>query len=126
VEHVRHEVGLDRKGEDGATRRAHLEAAARRGSQAAVNALEGPDAPDSVLYLMEWAYALCGRSGATMGGMAPLSFTTIRDWATLMDIHVSPLEVQALLVLDAVIRNPEPDTEIVLAEKPTHAWPERK
>ena len=77
-----------------------------------------------MLYLVEWAYALCGRSGATMGGIAPLSFTTIRDWAMLMNRHITPLEVQALLAIDAVIR--EPDTETVPEPKPTHAWPERK
>jgi len=78
-----------------------------------------------MLYLMEWAYALCGRSGATMAGIAPLGYSTIAEWARLMNLDPSPLEVQALLVLDAVIRNPE-------TNEPTHeppedvAWPEPK
>ena len=124
---MRHEVLLDKRQEDGSTWREHLEAAIRKGSRKAQQTIEGTEPPETMLYLMEWAYALCGRSGATMGGLAPLSYTTIRDWADLMGIDVTALETRALLVLDAVIRNPEIDEpEPVPEETVIHAWPEKK
>ena len=120
---------LDKEQEDGSTWRAALEQKVRKGRKGAEQAqrdLEGPEPPEAMLYLKEWAFALCGRSGATMGGLAPLSYTTIRDWAELMDIDVSPLEVQALLVLDAAIRNPATDEPEPVPEEPKpQAWPEK-
>jgi len=80
-----------------------------------------------IMYLLDWAQALYGRSGATMGGLAPLSYGTIRDWATLMEIDVMPLEVQALVWLDAVMRNPEPVEPEPEERAPAQdAWPEKK
>jgi len=60
-----------------------------------------------------------------MGGLAPLSYTTVRDWAELMDIPIRPLEVKALILLDAVMRHPETDEPEEEPEKPDHAWPEK-
>ena len=90
--------------------------------------LEGPEPPDAMLYLLEWAYALCGRSGTSMEGLAPLSYGSIEAWARLMDIHILPLEVTALISLDAVIRKPErdePEPEVTAPEDHT-PWPESK
>lgn len=73
---------------------------------------DGPLAPDPLEYLLRWSWELYGRSGVSMDGLSPLTFTTVRDWAMLMDRTVEPHEVYALLLLDAVRRNPpkkEPD-----------------
>jgi len=129
VEFVRHEVMLDRK-DDSGTLRAHLEEKARRGDARALEQLEGPEPPWDLMYLADWAYSLCGRSGVSMDGLAPLSYGTIKAWAELMGTDPSPLEVQALIQLDAVIRKPEPleeeEQEGTLDEPGTHAWPEKK
>ena len=114
---------LNRKGDDGSTKRSHLEVRARQGSQDAVNALLGPEPPDTLLYLMEWAYGLCGRSGASMAGIAPLGYGTIAEWARLMSIEPSPLEVQALILLDGVIRNPEAVDDEPDEPKDIEPWP---
>ena len=125
---MRNDVLLSRTAHGGATERAHLEAAARKGSQTALADLEYPEPPQSMLYLVDWAYALCGRSGASMEGLAPLAYETIEAWSRLMDLDVTPLEVRALIALDAVIRKPEPDglEERQEEVKVNTPWPERK
>jgi hypothetical protein len=62
-----------------------------------------------------------------MDGVAPLSYGTVKAWAELMDIHPTPLEVQALIILDSVIRNPNPVAEPEpVTDTDAHAWPEKK
>lgn len=46
-----------------------------------------------------------------MSGANPLTYTTIMDWAVLTDRTVLPHEVQALFLLDAVMRNPDPPSD---------------
>jgi hypothetical protein len=86
---------------------------AARGNAAAIAALWGPQIPEELEYLRDWAYELVGRSGVGMGGAAPLSYTTIRDWALLTHRRPAAWEVDALIRLDAVIRHPDAgdDTE---------------
>ena len=60
---------------------------------------------------MEWSYALAGRSGMGAAGMAPLSYTTIRDWSVLTGNCPTAEEVGALLELDAALLLPDPETE---------------
>jgi hypothetical protein len=47
-----------------------------------------------------------------MDGLAPLSFTAIRDWVAMTEREIDPHEVQALLLLDAVRRNPPKAAEM--------------
>lgn len=77
-------------------------------------------------YLVDWAYALYGRSGSGMEGVAPLSYTTVAAWSQLTDTAIRPHEVDALMALDAAIRNPDgvKDEEVV-APVETPAWPTR-
>lgn len=89
------------------SRRVHYEKAAERGSAGAIAALQGPDYPLELRYLYEWAAHLVGRSGVGMAGYAPLSYGTIRDWMDLTGTMVYSHEVDALIQLDAVMRNPE-------------------
>jgi hypothetical protein len=79
-------------------------------------------------YLLTWAGEMCGRSGVSDGGYAPLSYTTIADWSRLTRQPVSHLEVEALIAIDAAMRTPdlpmEAEPEKVQAVTP--AWPERR
>lgn len=54
-------------------------------------------------YLLEWLYAVHGRSGVTMDGLVPLTYATIADWSRLMKVVPDPEDVNALFTLDAVL-----------------------
>lgn len=95
------------KGEDGVARGKHLEAAAKRGNAFARKELTPPPFPDALAYLYDWTMELHGRSGVTMEGLAPLSYGTIGDWARLHGRHPAPHEIDALFLLDTVLRHPE-------------------
>lgn len=119
VDHVAHQARLDVQVEGFAVR-THFDRRLQRvlatkgedhpDTVMAQQELEGPAAPEPVQYLLRWSWEMYGRSGVSMDGVAPLSYTTIRDWAVLTDRAIDPHEVQALLVLDAVRRNPPKET----------------
>lgn len=46
-----------------------------------------------------------------MSGVLPVSSTEMRNWAQMRGITLHGHEADALLVLDAVLRNPEPPKE---------------
>jgi hypothetical protein len=87
--------------------RASLTGLAKRGIAHAIKQLQGPDVPEVGAYLLEWHRALHGRSGITMEGVAPLSWTTLQAWADLTGVRPTPDEVTALLFLDDVRLAPE-------------------
>lgn len=85
-----------------------------------------PEAPRALRYLEKWHDELHGRSGATMDGLAPLSFSTIAHWAQLTHREPLPHEVDALILLDTARRHPPPadkDTPDVVDNR--NAWPSR-
>lgn len=89
--------------------REHLEAAANspRASKARADAraklAEAPPVPASLAYLRGILYQVHGRSGASMGGLLPLSDTTVRHWCENNGIELQPGEIDALKQLDAVL-----------------------
>lgn len=87
----------------------HLERAAANGDLWARAQLEGPPCPESLAYLVGWAYELVGRSGVGMSGLAPLRYSEVEAWARVMGREVSPPEVEALMRLDRVLRSPPKD-----------------
>jgi len=103
VEYARWEAEMRRKAGDGAEARAHLEASARKGNPDAIAKLSGPGFPEEMEYLWRWALELHGRSGAGMAGAAPLAFSTVMDWARLTGNDPDPLEVEALIAVDAAL-----------------------
>jgi hypothetical protein len=110
-----------------------MEAAARRGDAKALEQLEPPPCPEGAEYLVGWAYQLWGRSGAGMAGLAPLSHTEIAAWARLTGNDPDPLEVEALIVLDRVLLEPDSAAEQTKEEEPqpivrveAPAWPAKK
>lgn len=89
----------------------------------------GPGCPEELEYLVSWGFQLYGRSGIGMEGVAPLSYATVSHWSELTDTPLEPYEVEALMRVDAAIRNPEEpeqvqEVEPVVAE--SIAWPTRK
>lgn len=107
---------------------------ARRGNKQAQAQLVGPPMPHTLTHLRNWLYELHGRSGVLPNGeLAPLSYTTIRDWALLKDEPIQPYEVDALIKLDDVMRHPElglakdPEKpEVKAAQAARYAWPTKK
>ena len=105
----RHEAKLAQR-TDGVTLRAHLVARAAKGNAFAIRELDGPPFPAALTHLYEWANELHGRSGVGMGGIAPLTYTTLLDWCTLTGRAVAPHEVAALLALDSAMMPPPTET----------------
>lgn len=118
--------------ENGSLRRDHLEYGAERGVQAALEALAAePVFPEEIEYLMDWAKLLFGRSGVGFAGLAPLTFTTLESFEKIMDVKLSPLEAEGLIVLTDALLNLGPEKEPSQKEqgkeaKPTPKWPSKK
>lgn len=123
--YARHEAMLRQRTDDGAETRAYLEASAAKGNAEAIERLRGPEFPEDMEYLWVWALEMHGRSGANMAGLNPLTYGTIRDWSALTEQYPDPLEVQALMAVDAALRSPETTQDDKPAPKPP-AWPTRK
>jgi hypothetical protein len=125
-----HQSELDTPDKDGVTRRALLTERVRKGIPGAQDVLDsGPQCPADLGYLYGYATELVGRSGVGMNGLAPLSYTTLRDWQALTGIALEPDEVTALMRLDSVIRNPPKETEVKPepdTPRELPAWPEKK
>lgn len=79
---------------------------ANKGDERSIAALNGPECPEELKYLVDWCYLLFARSGVSADGVAPLSYTTIEAWSRLSGNEVDPHEVEALMLLDAALRNP--------------------
>jgi hypothetical protein len=92
---------------DSAPNRAHWEKLARGGDAQAKRALAIPDWPLELAYLWDTASELHGRSGVGMGGLMPLSYTTIADYSRLKDVYFKPHEIEALIAIDAAMLYPD-------------------
>jgi hypothetical protein len=86
--------------------------AAKRGNIAAIAALEGPECPESLRDLLALAQRLHGRSGATMSGLAPLTYTTIRHYRKECGLpRFTESDIERLILLDAVMLSHGEPTE---------------
>lgn len=123
---MRHEARLNARQKDGATLRDHLKAAAHR-SEAARRALEGPECPEALEYLLGYAYEMHGRSGLSEAGVAPLGYATLAAWAGFRGVTLEWWEVETLLRVDAELRHPGEDEPAEAEEAPpVPVWPTRK
>ena len=114
MEYARNEAMLNETDKDGFTTRTHMEGLAARGKADAsvLRDLAGPPFPDCLSYLWDWTQQVHGRSGFSQVGLQPLSYTTIADWARLKDVQPKPHEVEAMIVLDAILcSKPKPEDE---------------
>ena len=94
--------------------RAHYESVARRGPDRsgyaeALKELKGPPFPESLRYLYDWALEICGRSGVSQLGVAPVTYSTIESWMRLTGNQVSRRELRVLIQLDHVLLHPGND-----------------
>lgn len=110
MDFVRYEATLARPSATGSAESAHLARAAASGRPTAATAIldAQPPEPDALGYLLEWSRELHGRSGIGMHGADPLRYSEISAWATLTGREPAPHEVDALILLDAVRRHPDP------------------
>lgn len=88
------------------SRRTAWEAFAAKGDVRAAEALREPAYPAHLEHLRQWSRALFGRSGLGMEGVSPLKPTEVLAWSVLSGHHPTPAEFDALLLLDAVRRDP--------------------
>lgn len=130
--YVRHEARLNARQVDGSTLRATLEEKARR-KQLTPNGeatLYGPVFPDALSYLYQWFSELSRTRGASMAGIAPITYQDVAAWAGLTDNRPLPHEVDAIMALDAEWRiSMTPDEEKPAetdAPKVERAWPAKK
>lgn len=103
--HVAHEARLSAQVADGSTVRDHLAVAVRIGrkTQAAV---DGPEPPPGLLYVLEWHHEISASRSVGPAGLNPISYVDIDAWARLTDRRPRPHEVQALLRIDYEVRRP--------------------
>lgn len=131
VAYVAHEARTHRPASDGASTRAHLEAAAAKGNVDAMKALHGPAFPDAVAYLYRWFGELSASRPEGMAGIAPLTYAQIESWSRLTGQCPEPHEVSALLEIDLAYRvamRGDESTSAAVAPSPTpaEAWPVKK
>lgn len=105
--HCAHESRLRQPAKDGTPVRVHLEGAAARGLASAIKALEGPECPDALEYLWSWFQELERVRTFGAHGPDPITYQQIEAWARLMNRRPTPDDVQGLLMLDAIARNPQ-------------------
>lgn len=107
-------------GEDGTPLRTILErragrtSADPRGQQATEEArrkLVGPEFPEPMRYLWDWYHELAAGRGVGMSGLLPIAYQDIDAWSRLTGHAVTPVEVRALMTLDAVFRHPGEDED---------------
>jgi hypothetical protein len=90
------------------TVRAHLTAAASRGSARAAERLVGPHVPELLRYLLEWSIELAMGRRVGMNGPEQISWMDLDAWARMTGRSLDPHEAQGLMLIDAVRLNPGP------------------
>lgn len=102
--------------EKGFAQRDHLRGLVRRGvaTEAQRRLLAGPEFPESLAYLWEWHGELARTRTMGMNGPDPLTYPTIDAWARLTDREPTPDDVDALLQLDSIARNPDAAAKALL------------
>lgn len=93
---------LDRPDDKGVSRRKHLESVERQTGKRP-RALDGPEPPDALAYLLDWFRELSlGRQPGNGFGPARLTWADLAAWAALLCTGPEPWELRAILSLDNV------------------------
>jgi hypothetical protein len=87
------------------TNRRELEMGAQMGDPESIEKLEGPEPPDSVRYLLDWADDLA--SGLPDG----FSWKEATAWAEAKDLHPLPHEYDAVRTLIHLMRYPSAEED---------------
>lgn len=96
-----HEFWLNEAQGDGATRRAHLEAASRQMGHTAPD-LEGPPCPDALLPIWHLFLGLSAQRTLHAAGPNPLTWPELDAYCRLSGDDWSSFELTAILALDRV------------------------
>lgn len=65
----------------------------------------GPECPPSMIGHWQWFVRLNGRRQHGMNGPMPLTFVEIKAWQELMDVELTPFDVEVIIALDDVALN---------------------
>ena len=135
VDFARHEALLRATGEDRATQRAHLEAAAAKGNATAAAALVPPPFPEALAYLWDIFDRLDALRRVGMNGLERLNASDLWAALHLFEWPLAPHEVDALMRLDLATLYPDLGTSDALEadgpvstipESQSVAWPEQR
>ncbi len=100
IAYATYTFGMAVREKDGATRRAHLEHAAKR-SETARKALIAPVLPAGLAHVWRWFIEeLHPCRGAGQMGPAPLTWPDYGEWARCMKRTLAPWEFRLLRLLD--------------------------
>jgi hypothetical protein len=104
AEYARLQFQLVTRDSDGTPRRAHLEAAASTGSQAARAELEAADAadPGPGRHLWDWFLELHAARGSNGFGPSAVGWQELDAWSRLTRRHPAAWEIAAIRELDRV------------------------
>lgn len=72
----------------------------------------GPECPEELEYLLAWARELARTRTVGMNGPDGFTYPMIESWARLTGHEPTPLEVEALFLIDGAMRFPgEPEKD---------------
>ena len=97
---------VEGKGDSAAPVRKHLERLAKKGHSEAIEALDGPEFPEVLDYLLVCYEELAVSRSVGMSGMNPISYSDIMAWSALLDYPLEPYEVSGIIALDSASRFP--------------------
>lgn len=108
MRYVAWDVEMSTPNDQGSTPRQATRSLVKRGRSDLRALLDGPPFPAALSYLLEWMVELRRGLGRDMEGIAPLTWVTLDAWTRHADVAPAPHEVQALFLLDRVMRDPKP------------------
>jgi hypothetical protein len=73
---------------------------AKKGNKEAIKALDGPEAPEELGYLVDWYWQV------VQGLREALTWADVRAWAELTGRRPEPMEAEALMRIDVAMRYP--------------------
>lgn len=112
IESVKANARLEKRNENGVKERAFVERAAQKGNAEMLAFLELADnPPDCLAYLWERFWRLDGMREVDMNGPHRLTPSLIADAARLFGWVVTPLDAEALVMMDIARLNPDPIAE---------------
>lgn len=107
MRYIAWDAGLSKLVKTGGTVRDNLEAAAENDNPTAIRLLSGPPRPIALRHLWHWHMSLQMGLGEGFNGRGALDWVKFECWCRLMHLELYPAEVQALFLLDMVVRKPE-------------------